>query len=169
MPDEIAAIDTSSIIQLRELEITRNDLPIVLGRLTDLVNENGLAFPKEVVPELERHINPDSRSQLLLDWARTNSANATRHTIPFDILKLVLERVPDVLDPDKMGVEEADPYVLALAYHLTQEGHQVTVLTEETRDRAYKWSMTRACGHLRLVRLPIEGFLHEKGIWRRSR
>ncbi len=169
MPDDIAAIDTSSIIQLRDLQITRSELPIVLGKLTDLVNGNSLVFPKEVIPELERHINPDSRSQLLLDWTRSNSTIATRHTVPLDTLKLVLERVPDVLDPDKLGIEEADHYVLALAYHLNQEGHQVTVLTEETRDRAYKWSMTRACGHLRLVRLPIEGFLHEKGIWRRSR
>lgn len=169
MPDDIAVVDTSSIIQLRDLEITRNDLPIVLGRLTELVHGNRLVFPREVIPELERHINPDSRSQILVDWARSNSSLATRHTVPLETLKLVLERVPDVLDPDKHGLEEADHYVLALALHLSDKGDQVTVLTEETRDRAYKWSMTRACGHLRLICLPIEGFLHEKEIWRRTR
>jgi len=134
-----------------------------------LVNGNSLVFPKEVIPELERHTSPDSRSQILVDWARSSSLLATRHTVPLETVKLVLQRVPDVLDPDKHGVEEADHYVSALAVHFNAEGHQVTVLTEETRDRAYKWSMTRACGHLRLIRLPIEGFLHEKGIWRRSR
>jgi hypothetical protein len=169
MPDDIAIIDTSSIIHLRELPITRNDLPVVLSRLTDIINTDKLVYPKEVISELGRYINPDSRLQLPLSWARVNSHHATRFEVPFETLKLVLEKVPTVNDADKLGVEEADCYVLALAAHLQGLNMQVTVLTEETHDRPDKMSMTTACGHLRLVRLPIEEFLSLNGIWIRSR
>jgi hypothetical protein len=80
-------------------------------------------------------------------------------------LKLVLEQVQEVLDPDKLGVEEADPYVLALAIYLQQQGKQVMVLTEERKDRPDKISMTTACGVLRLPCLPVHMFLRINGIW----
>lgn len=169
MPVDISIIDTSSIIHLRELPITRADLPITLSRLTNLVNTDKLVYPKEVIPELGRYVNPDSRLKQPLDWARSNSSHATRFDVPLEFMKSVLEKVPTVNDPDKLGVEEADPYVLALAVYLRTQGMEVTVLTEETHDRPDKMSMTTACGHLRLIRLPIEEFLKINGVWIRSR
>lgn len=74
-------------------------------------------------------------------------------------------QVSRVVDPDKAGVEEADPYVLALAVYLKREGYDVTVLTEETKNRPDKLSMNTACGLLRLWCLSIEPFLVERNIW----
>jgi hypothetical protein len=73
-----------------------------------------------------------------------------------------------VVDPNNTGVEEADSYVLALAVHLKRLGHEVTVLTEETKNRPDKLSMNTACGLLRLWCLAIEPFLVDRGIWTRG-
>lgn len=61
--------------------------------------------------------------------------------------------------------DEADPHVLALAYHLKKRGSLATVLTEETRNRPDKLSMSSACGLLRIYCLPIEPYLREQGLW----
>lgn len=165
MPDDVSVIDTSSILQVRRI-IARQEQQGVYDKLTVLVQGDGLFFPKEVVVELERWSNPDPSSiDLPLGWVKANSHKAAKHGVPFDALKLVLEQVQEVHDPDKLGVEEADPYVLALAIHLQQQGKQVMVLTEERKDRPDKISMTTACGVLRLPCLPVHMFLRINGIW----
>jgi Domain of unknown function (DUF4411) len=165
MPDDVSVIDTSSILQVRRI-IARQEQQGVYDKLTVLVQGNSLFFPKEVVVELERWSNPDpSSTDLPLEWVKANSHKAAKHGVPFDALKLVLEQVQEVHDPDKLGVEEADPYVLALAIHLQQQGKQVMVLTEERKDRPDKISMTTAYGVLRLPCLPVHMFLRINGIW----
>ena len=165
MPDAVSVIDTSSILQVRRI-IARQEQQGIYDKLTVLVQGDSLFFPKEVVVELERWSNPDpSSTDLPLEWVKTNSHKATKHGVHFDELKLVLEQVQEVHDPDKLGVEEADPYVLALAIHLQNQGKQVMVLTEERKDRPDKISMTTACGVLRLHCLPIHMFLRINGIW----
>ena len=165
MPDDVSVIDTSSILQVRRI-IARQEQQSVYDKLTVLVQGDSLFFPKEVVVELERWSNPDpSSTDLPLEWVKVNSHKAAKHGVPFDALKLVLEQVQEVHDPDKLGVEEADPYVLALAIHLQQQGKQVMVLTEERKDRPDKISMTTACGVLRLPCLPVHMFLRINGIW----
>jgi hypothetical protein len=165
MPDDVSVIDTSSILQVRRI-IARQEQQGVYDKLTVLVQGDSLFFPKEVVVELERWSNPDpSSTDLPLEWVKANSQKGAKHGVPFDALKLVLEQVQEVHDPDKLGVEEADPYVLALAIHLQQQGKQVMVLTEERKDRPDKISMTTACGVLRLPCLPVHMFLRINGIW----
>ena len=168
MPDEIAVKDTSSIIHIRRL-VTRDEQQAVFAKLGVLVDEGKLVFPREVLKELERWANPDTESDdRPLQWARVNSPRATNQNVPLEVVRDVVHKVPRILDPDKPGVEEADPYVLALAIHLQAEGKQVTVLTDERKDRPEKMSMTTACGVLRLTCLPIEAYLEINGIWRRS-
>lgn len=168
MPDEVAVKDTSSIVQVRRI-VARDMQPMVFATLATMVTEEKLVFPKEVVKELQRYSNPDTALQdLPLQWALSNSPIATRHSVPLEVVKAVLSQVPEILDPDKPGVEEADPYVLALAVHIQDQGRQVTVLTEERKDRPDKMSMTTACGVLRIPCLPIEVFLNRNGIWRRG-
>ena len=121
----------------------------------------------EVVKELERNSNPNSAEpDRPCEWAKSNRELATRHGTDYAALKQILShpQVRRVVDQDKIGVEEADPYVLALAYKL-RETHNVTVLTEETRDRPDKLSMNTACGLLKLVSLRMEAFLEDRGIW----
>jgi hypothetical protein len=130
------------------------------------VNEGVLTYPLQVLGELER-FSDKSKADLPYDWAKRNEARATRFSVLLNEVKQVLAVVPKILDPDKTGVEEADPYVLALAMYLRNSDPElkVTVLTEERKDRPDKMSMTTACGVLELICLPIITFLELQGIW----
>ena len=70
-----------------------------------------------------------------------------------------------LLDPDKIGVDEADPYVLALAEHLRQLGNFPRVLTEDRKNRPYKIALAAACGLVGIPVVPIVPFLSSRGIW----
>lgn len=164
---EIWVADTSSIIEVRR-RVQRQKQRSVYNALTDLVNADLLVYPKKVVDELERMCLPNSENvDLPLEWAEHNRARATRFPIDYNVLKEILAhpQVCKVLDPDKVGVEEADPYVLTLAKQLAYDGYDVRVLAEEVKDRPDKISINTACGHLRLISLRMAAFLGEKEIW----
>jgi hypothetical protein len=56
-------------------------------------------------------------------------------------------------------VEEADPYVLAMARRLLAEGKDVRIVTEEKNDTPRKMSLNTAAGLLRLPSVPLRAFL----------
>lgn len=160
--------DTSSIIEVRRL-IPRAERRAVFDKLTNLVNADALVYPPQVLPELARLTNPKSTDPDMPQvWAKRNQVRATRYSLLLEEAKAILAVVPRIIDPEKAGVEEADPYVLALAVHLAEQGHRVTVITEERRDYPAKMSLNTACGRFRLPCLPLEAFLEERGIWRRA-
>jgi hypothetical protein len=168
-PQDVWIIDTSSILQLRRL-IPANQLRQAMADLDKLVDSGTLVFPDKVFAELDRWENPNpSNPDLPLSWTKRNRPKAARHGDFLDALKEVLQEVPDVCDPDKVGVEEADPYVLALALHLARQGRRCTVITEERKDRPDKMSLTTACGVLRLPALPLETYLARQGVWKRPK
>src|SRR5690349_19964733 len=105
-----------------------------------LVTEGVLSYPAEVVRELSAYAGSDPLS----DWAKRNQSVANRHGPMFDQAKELLAdaQVKRVLDVDKTGKEEADPYVLALATHLKKARIEVTVITEEKKDRPDKLSLS---------------------------
>ncbi len=75
-------------------------------------------------------------------------------------MKEILAEVPQVLDPNKdAGADEADPYVLAVAQRLRQEGTDARVVTEERRDTNSKMSMNTAAGILGIPSVPLAAFL----------
>ncbi len=162
-------IDTSSIIAVREF-VPRTHQKVAYDGLTDLVTKGALTYPKQVIDELSRASNPNpSGPDMPLEWAKKNQAQATRYGTRFDLLRQILDhsQVKNVVDYEKIGVEDADPYVLELAVHLKEQG-DVTVLTEDRRDRPDKLSMNTACGLLKLLCLPMELFLAQQGIWSRT-
>jgi len=166
VPTTFWVIDTSSIIAVRRL-VPRTDQPVVFGKLDALVTSDSLVYPTQVVEELERYSDTSSGTpDLPLLWAKRNQLRATRHGPQFEKVREVLAhpQVRNILDPDKIGVEEADPYVLGLAMFLKDQG-EVTVITEERRDRPGKMSINTACGLLRLYCLSMEPFLAQQGIW----
>jgi hypothetical protein len=72
----------------------------------------------------------------------------------------VLAVVPSVLDADKdTGVEEADPYVLALAGQLHNQGKEVRIVTEDARDIPTQMSLRTAAGLLGIPSVPLKAFL----------
>jgi hypothetical protein len=81
-------------------------------------------------------------------------------------VKQVLAVAPRLLDTNKpKALDEADPYIAALALQLQRERQTVTVITEDRKDSPRKLSLTTACGLLRLVVLPIEAFVEQQGIY----
>lgn len=162
-PGKYFIIDTSSLIEIRQL-VPAKDRRNVLGRMSRVVASGTLVFPTEVVAELERYEGEDDP---IRDWAVANRRLATRISPPFEKLRAVMthSQVKRVIDPDKAtSVDEADPYVLALALSLKDHA-EVVVITEETKDRRDRISMGTACGLLRLFRLPVRAFLIEQKIW----
>jgi hypothetical protein len=61
-------------------------------------------------------------------------------------------------------VDEADPYVLALAVRLRGGGHDARVVVQETKDTSKKLSLNTACGILGIPSVPLLGLLRAEGI-----
>jgi rRNA maturation endonuclease Nob1 len=150
--------DTSSIIAVRRLQ--NIDKVAIFAGLTTLVDNGRLVYPMEVVEELKRTADPDA-PDLQYVWAKENASNATpRAKCSFDEVKEVLAVVSDVLDPNKdSGVEEADPYVLAAAVKLKDDGIDARVVTQETRDLPTKMSISTAAGILGIPSVPLRAVL----------
>lgn len=125
-----------------------------------------LVFPVEVLKELERAGDPtSSRPDLPLRWAK-RVADAAVSNPSLETMKEVLEKVPQVLDPDKTtGVEEADPYIIVRAVELQLDRRNVTVITQEKSDKARKLSLSTAAGLLRIPAVTMLPFLKSQGIW----
>jgi hypothetical protein len=150
--------DTSSIAEVRR-SIENAKKPQVFGRLTELVNEGRLAFPRQVLSELERVADPAGPDQQYL-WAKRNQMIACQNDPTLESVKEVLAVVPRVLDPDKdTGVEEADPYILAKAQDLKRGGTDARVVTEEKNDTPRKMSLRTAAGLLGIPSVPLRAFL----------
>jgi hypothetical protein len=166
-PHEVWVIDTCSILQVRREPISADKRRRVFADLTTLVNDGKLVFPQEVYGELERGNGslPVGAPDEALAWALQNRDVATRHGNDLDCVKRVLAKVADVLDVDKTGgADEADPYVLGLALRLKDGGHEVTVVSEERKDKPDKMSINTACGLLRLYCVPLLGLLRDQGM-----
>jgi hypothetical protein len=135
----------------------------VFEALRALVASGRLVFPPQVMSELKRDSGnrpPDAACQ----WALSVEATACV-AASLDDVKAVLALVPDILDPTKdSGVDEADPYVIALARKLRVDGRDARVVVQETKDTPTKLSLNTACGMLGIPSVPLLGLLRTEGI-----
>ncbi len=168
MADPIWVIDTCSVIQIRRLAgLDDRRKRAIYDALTARVAAGTLVYPKKVLEELERNKNP-KKPDPPYEWAHKNEQPACRFGPLFDELREILARpqMDRIFDPNKStGADEADPHVLALAYHLKAQSFDVTVITEESRARPDKMPLNTACALLRIIAIPIEPFLREQGLW----
>jgi hypothetical protein len=154
----IWVIDTSSVIAIRR-SIENSNRAQVFARMTALVQVGRLVFARQVLEELERAADPKS-PDAQYKWAKENKGKACELAPTLDEVKDILRVVPTVLDPDKdTGVEEADPYVLALAARLRSEQREARVVTEESKDYPRKMSLSTASGLLGIPSVPLLAFL----------
>ena len=131
----------------------------MFSMLGALVNAGRLVFPKQVVEELKRGADPKS-PDAQYNWAKTHESKAVEPAPSLDHVKHVLSVVHRVLDPDKdTGVEEADPYLLAMAVRLRLEGRDARIVTEEKNDMPRKLSLSTAAGLLGVPSVPLRAFL----------
>ncbi len=165
--DHLWVADTSALSEVRRIErVGRAGEKAVLDRLGESVENDMLFYPRQVIDELgERGGTREPFAPHL--WAKKHRKKATRHGALVDVVQVVManSQVARVVDHSKaQGVDEADPYVLALAVKPKDAGHEVTVLTEDRRDRPGKLSITTACGILRVYCLPMDPFLVQQGL-----
>ena len=166
-PSEIWVADTSSLSGIRRIdEIGVAREATVLKKLERFVESGQIVYPKPVVDELGQYASGDKPFRPY-EWAKRHKDAIVRQADLFETTKELLAdaQIQLVVDAAKaIGEEEADPYVLALAVKLKREGHEVTVLTEERRDRPSKLSLNTACGLLRVYCLPVRAFLVQQGL-----
>lgn len=156
-------IDTSSVAEVRR-SVENAQKANVFRSMSALVLDGKLVFPKQVVEELERTADSKSPDAQYL-WAKENEGNVTERAASLEEVKAVLKEVPTVLDPDKdTGVDEADPYLLAIAVRLRAEGKDARIITQEHRDTPRKMSLSTASGVLGIPSVPLNAFLRFEGI-----
>lgn len=162
--NEIWVIDTSSIIEIRQ-KYKKEDQIIIYDKLSSLINQERLVYPVQVFDELDRATNKKKIDKdLPYKFAKETKKEATRFGYQHEYLTEVLSHpeVSTIVDHEKVGVEEADPYILALAVYLKNNNMDVTVITEEKNDTPFKISMSSACGILKLYSIPIVPFIKDK-------
>ncbi len=168
LSDRVFVIDTSSIIEVRRL-FSQSSPPqraLVYDRLSAMVRNGTLFFPKKVLDELERgHEALEGTEDAPLSWAQEHQSVAVPDSELFEPLRAVLNVVRTLVDHDSTApVEDADPYVVALAQKLRADGFQVTVIAQDSLDKPDKNSIHSACGLLSIPTVAIRAFLNQLGI-----
>jgi hypothetical protein len=152
---QVWVIDTSSVIELRQVPREHRDR--VLAALDALVTSDLLYYPPQVLGELERHVQ---KSDVAYEWAKKNATRATRYGHLYEQAKAVLATLPNLIDPDKVSaVDQADPYVIALAQCLANDGCNPTVITNDFRNNPKKTSLSAGAGVFRFPAVPLLLFL----------
>lgn len=156
-------IDSSSLMDIKSK--TSIDLRSRLyPRLTILAMEGKLRAPKQVLDEMRRGAQTRHRDEAL-EWAIEHEVRLTAVETSVGEQQAVMGEVGDVVDHERDTVaDDADPYVLALALKLQQQGLAVRIVTEDRRDRLRKVSLTTAAGILGIPCVPLSGFLRAEGI-----
>ncbi len=128
----------------------------MLRYLDRLVEVGWITFPKQVARELEVSQHPDGPGI----WA-VDARDRRRYAEPSDdSMAEVLTVAAGLLDPNEER-NQADPYVVAMAYELRERypDHEVCVATENTVDRPPLVSPGTACEWLEIPRIDFHGFL----------
>jgi len=152
--------DTSALIQLRS-EVSTQDRLMVETELGRLVAEGRLLLVSQSISELRRYQGKDNPART---WAEQHEAAATGRRPSLETVKEVLSQVPEVIDADKDGEEEADPYILALALELKREGADVRVVTNEFKTTGPKMPLGSAAGFLAVPAVTLRTMLKFEAI-----
>lgn len=125
-----------------------------------------MTYPSQVVDELKRFAEGD----LPALWAVSSQRHLKFSDPPLAYVKRVLREASDVLkgrvrtvvDPNKAH-EDADPYVVAEALYLKDQGRVVVVITNDRFDTPSRIAIATAC---QMLKLPFQGtqdFLRSRG------
>jgi hypothetical protein len=162
----VAIIDTSCPIKVKELFPAIADQHRVFKVLEERVRHGLLTYPSQVVDELERFAEGDFPAL----WAKSCQRHLKFGDPPEDYVKRVLKeasdlyrgRVRTVVDPNKTH-EDADPYVVAEALYLKDQGRNVAVITNDRFDTPSRIAITTACKMLKLPFQTAQDFLRTLG------
>ncbi len=155
LPPRICVVDTQILIAMKN-RLRVGEQWAMLRYLDRLVEAGWITFPKQVARELEVSQHPDGPGI----WA-VDARDRRQYAEPTDdSMAEVLSVAPGLFDPNEER-NQADPYVVTLAYEL-RERHpdvEVCVATENTVDRPPLVSPGTACEWLEIARLDFMQFL----------
>ena len=160
MASPVWCIDTSSLIIVRS-QFSRDERDAIFSALSALVRGGRLRFPKQLVTELERYLGRDNPA---LEWVAAEQGTASSIAPSPEEVEAVLAQVPEVIDAEKEGVDEADPYVLAIASRIIAGGGDARVVTEEFKGTTEKMPLGSAAGYLRIPSMTLRTMLKFEGI-----
>ncbi len=163
-------IDTSSVIEIRR-QLPADATRAACEELDAMVYRGVLTFPPQVLEELERiteAVTKKRGADTPFEWAKRNEQRATRYGRVYDRAREVLARVPNLIDPDKVsigGVDDADPYVIATALAVLDEGNIPRILTEDFNTTPHKTALADAAGLFHVPCVRFRTFLRDLEIW----
>ena len=126
-----------------------------------MVERGEVLFPEQVIAELRR-----GQADVASQWA----VKVAKHAVPIiELAQTVRDVVRDVpylvYATNPSSTDDADPWVVALAVLRSLRGEDVTVLTEEYKDRPDRTTVSSACGMLRIPTMTVRAFLLYAKIW----
>ena len=143
-PSLVVVVDTSALIAFKGL-VKIDDQWGLLMRMSDLVREGAITFPKQVAKELAYGQYPDAPGA----WIGNAKGDICHPQPAEDTLVKVLEIAPQLVDYEATADREvADPYVAAMAHEVEtrHNGCRVVVATNDVVDRLpLKVSLRTAC------------------------
>lgn len=133
------SIDTSALIDLKPYpeDIFGN----LWKKLEELINQNLLVAPKEVLAELKK------RDDIITEWARNNSKMfVSLDLVQMNEVTMILREFPRLIDANKVTAD-ADPFVIALA-----KSRKWAVITSEKPRRSpdARPKIPDVCGHFNI-------------------
>lgn len=157
-PALVATVDTSALIAFKGL-VKIDDQWGLLMRMSDLVREGAITFPKQVTKELAYGQHPDAPGA----WIGSAKSDVCHPQPGDETLVKVLEVAPQLVDYEATADREvADPYVAAMAHEVgaRHNGCRVVVVTNDVVDRLpLKLSLRTACERLGIEVWSPEDFI----------
>ena len=159
-PDEVDVwiVDSSALIKAKTIVAVNNQWAS-FKHLEQMVIEGRIALPRQVIKEMSEIAHPDLPGA----WA-PGVRGSLQHPLDagYDYISHVMSVAGDVVDVNKAS-EDADPWVLALALHIREDGYAVCIVTEDVVDRN-RISIATACSRLNIDWCQVRGFFEHCGI-----
>ncbi len=151
-------LDTSALVEAKAA-LSVADQWQTFKQLEDMVRAGAVAMPRLVIREISEIAHPDLPGA----WA-PGVRDIQQHPLDpeWEHVQRVMAEAGEVVDPNKTK-EDADPYVLAFALQLLEQGHDVCVVTEDRVDRN-RIAVTTACDRLGVSHCSVRDFLTGLGI-----
>jgi hypothetical protein len=151
-------VDATAIVSVPRLVGNPDE---VFEGLSDAVADSDLCYCNEVLDELARI----ARDTDALNWARTNSVNRCHNGAGLNALEWVGHDFGEIVDVTTRDTQEpASQYVIAQALELRENKHEITVVTEDIREKPTRASLREACEHFRLPWINCLELLDELGL-----
>lgn len=152
--EQTLVFDSSALIHTKRVIRVDHQWAFFDGLLKRL-RIGAVVVPRYVMKEMSEVDHPDMPGA----WAAGTYLEALHINDPdYEWVQVVMSRTPDVIEVDS-EMNKADPWVLALALQLRNDGVEAVVVTDDTIDRPSKISLASACDFFGVEWMDLTGAL----------